>query len=135
MQRLLRPGVLHPMTHPTHGFDPNALEATRERAQAALDSARATGPNSTSQTALEYRLAECIDVIAALSQNPGTPNTSGEADDFLSTTRDTLGRKVREVWVAWARTQPQPKPSWLVPYDELSEPDKEADRRIGEAIW
>jgi hypothetical protein len=61
------------------GLDPNALEATRERAQAALDSARATGPNSTSQTALEYRLAECIDVIAALSQNPGTSNTSGEA--------------------------------------------------------
>ena len=78
------------MTQPTHGLDPNALEATRERAQAALDSARATGPNSTSQTALEYRLAECIDVIAALSQNPGTSNTSGEA----------LRAHLREHWLA-----------------------------------
>ena len=48
--------------------------------------------------------------------------------------RDALGRMVRTVWVRWAQTQPSPKPSWLLPYDELSEPDKEADRQIGEAI-
>ncbi len=48
--------------------------------------------------------------------------------------RDTLGRMVREAWVRWAQTQPNPKASWLVPYDELSEPDKEADRQIGEAV-
>lgn len=48
--------------------------------------------------------------------------------------RDTLGRMVREAWVRWAEMQPSPKPSWLVPYDELAEPDKEADRQIGEAI-
>lgn len=48
--------------------------------------------------------------------------------------RDELGRMVREAWVRWAQTQPNPKPSWLAPYDELSEPDKEADRQIGEAI-
>ncbi len=48
--------------------------------------------------------------------------------------REQLGRMVREAWVDWARTQPNPKPSWLVPYDELSEPDKEADRQIGERI-
>lgn len=48
--------------------------------------------------------------------------------------RDVLGRRVREAWVDWAKRQPSPKPSWLVPYDELSEPDKEADRQIGEAL-
>lgn len=48
--------------------------------------------------------------------------------------RDQLGRFVREAWVRWAQTQPNPKPSWLVSYDELDEPDKEADRQIGEAI-
>lgn len=48
--------------------------------------------------------------------------------------RDQLGRFVREAWVRWARTQPDPKPSWLVPYDQLSETDKEADRQIGEAV-
>ena len=49
--------------------------------------------------------------------------------------RDALGRRVREVWIEWARRQPSPKPSWLVPYDDLSESDKEADRCIGAAIW
>jgi hypothetical protein len=48
--------------------------------------------------------------------------------------RDALGRVVREAWVRWARTQPEPKPSWLVSYDELSEADKEADRQIAEAV-
>lgn len=48
--------------------------------------------------------------------------------------REQLGRFVREAWVRWAKTQPNPKPSWLVDYDELSEPDKEADRQIGEAV-
>lgn len=49
--------------------------------------------------------------------------------------RDNLGRLVRDAWVKWALTQPSPKPSWLVPYNELSEPDKEADRQIGEALF
>lgn len=34
--------------------------------------------------------------------------------------------------MAWAREQPNPKPSWLVPWEELSEPEREVDRRIGE---
>jgi hypothetical protein len=48
--------------------------------------------------------------------------------------REFLGRVVREAWVKWAQQQPNPKPSWLAPYDELSEADKEADRQIGEAV-
>lgn len=48
--------------------------------------------------------------------------------------RDALGRRVREVWVEWAKRQPDPKPSWLVPWDELAERDKEVDRQIGETI-
>ena len=49
--------------------------------------------------------------------------------------RDSLGKLVREVWIEWAKTQPHTKPSWLVPYGELSEADKEADRMIGTALW
>jgi hypothetical protein len=45
--------------------------------------------------------------------------------------RDMLGRLVREEWIKWAKEQPNPKPSWLVPWEELSEPDREVDRRIG----
>lgn len=48
--------------------------------------------------------------------------------------REALGRLVREVWIAWAREQPNPKPSWLVPWEGLSEPDREVDRRIGERL-
>lgn len=48
---------------------------------------------------------------------------------------EAKARRVREVWVEWAIEQPAPKPSWLVPYDELSEADKEADRRIGTTLW
>ncbi len=49
-------------------------------------------------------------------------------------TREVLGRAVREEWIAWAREQPSPTPSWLVPWEELSEPDREVDRRIGEKL-
>lgn len=50
-------------------------------------------------------------------------------------TRDGLGRLVRDAWIRWAKQQPNPKASWLAPYDELSEPDKEADRQIGETVF
>lgn len=63
---------------------------------------------------------------AAVKRSAGSPE--------LPLERETLGRMVREAWVRWAQTQPAPKASWLVPYDELTEPDKEADRQIGEAI-
>ncbi len=49
--------------------------------------------------------------------------------------RERLGRRVREVRIAWAQRQPSPKPSWLVPWDDLGENDKEVDRCIGSVIW
>ena len=48
--------------------------------------------------------------------------------------RDVLGRVVRKAWIEWASQQPDPKASWLVPYEELDEHDKEADRLIGERV-
>lgn len=48
--------------------------------------------------------------------------------------REALGRLVREVWVAFARTLPETKESWLRPWDDLPEPQKEVDRRIGETL-
>lgn len=48
--------------------------------------------------------------------------------------RDKLGEIVRNIWINWARNHPQPKPSWLVPYEQLSESDKEADRCIGATL-
>jgi hypothetical protein len=48
--------------------------------------------------------------------------------------RDDWGRMVREIWIRWARHQPHCKPTWLTPYEDLSEADKEVDRRIGVGI-
>jgi hypothetical protein len=42
---------------------------------------------------------------------------------------------VRRIWVAWAREQDDPKPSWLVPWEGLDERDREVDRRIGEQLF
>lgn len=51
-------------------------------------------------------------------------------------TRDDGGRLVREAWVKYVlETVDDPKPSHVVPWgDMLSEWDKEADRRIYEAV-
>lgn len=49
--------------------------------------------------------------------------------------REQLGREVRAEWIAWAREQPSPKPSWLVPWEDLGELDREVDRRIGERLY
>ena len=49
--------------------------------------------------------------------------------------RDFFGQIVRDTWIRWAQQQPNPKPSWLVPYAELNEADKEVDRQIGETVF
>jgi hypothetical protein len=48
--------------------------------------------------------------------------------------REFLGRMVRLAWMEWAKEQHDPKPSWLVPWGQMSERMKEVDRRIGERI-
>lgn len=53
----------------------------------------------------------------------------------MNVDRDKLGRLVREVWIKWAKEQPVAKSSWIVAYDQLSECEKEVDRRIGETLF
>lgn len=48
--------------------------------------------------------------------------------------REILGQHVRKVWIMWAKNQPDPKASWLVPWRDMKEEDKEVDRQIGEEI-
>lgn len=48
---------------------------------------------------------------------------------------ELLGMAVRAVSVAWAMQQPDPEASWLLGWDQLSEADKDADRRIGLALY
>lgn len=54
---------------------------------------------------------------------------------FRDENREQLGMLVRHVWIKWAQEQPNPKPSWLVPWIELSEADRDVDRRIGVALY
>lgn len=53
---------------------------------------------------------------------------------MLADNREDGGKLVRQAWIYWAQQQPDPKPSWLVPWEELSESDKEADRQIWEVV-
>ncbi len=48
--------------------------------------------------------------------------------------REELGKIVRAEWIRWAEQQPDAKPGWLLPWDDMTERDREADRRIGEAV-
>lgn len=61
---------------------------------------------------------------------PQRPVTEWPGDEE----REVLGKLVRLEWMDWAREHPQPKPSWLTPWEELTEPEREVDRRIGERI-
>lgn len=45
------------------------------------------------------------------------------------------GMFVRQVWVDWAREQPDPKPSWLLPWADLDPGQQEVDMRIGAALF
>jgi len=63
-----------------------------------------------------------------MTDQPPSAATTAAAD------REALGRIVRDTWVAWAREQPDPKPSWLVGWDELDDDQREVDMRIGEAL-
>lgn len=48
--------------------------------------------------------------------------------------REELGKAVRLAWVRYCQDTGDTKPSHLAPWEELSEWDQEADRRIGIAV-
>lgn len=80
----------------------------------------------------QFTGAKTLPANAAPSPPTGSRAPVGGAADGH---RESLGRMVRNVWIAWTKEQPCPKPSWLVPWEGLSEPDREVDRRIGEALY
>lgn len=58
-------------------------------------------------------------------------------DAYLEARRDKHGRRVRDIWIAWAKEQPDvaDHPHWLTPWEDLDEEVREVDRRIGSALW
>ncbi len=73
---------------------------------------------------------DCAGAIAALQERVDQL----ERERGGSLDPEFLGQIVRAAWVDWAKTQPNPKPSNLLPWDEISEEDREADRIIGEKV-
>ena len=49
--------------------------------------------------------------------------------------REDLGRLVCEAWREWAIKQPSPDAMWHIKYDQLTEPQKELRRQIGERLY
>jgi len=85
-----------------------------------------------------YTAAEAQEILAALDRSDDYDPATDDAlamNPAYHAGRDAKGRLVRETWVEWARRQPSPKPSWLVPWEDLAEPDREVDRQIGEALY
>ncbi|HVA90804.1 MAG TPA: hypothetical protein VNL71_13295 [Chloroflexota bacterium] len=83
--------------------------------------------------AIHWRCARCAlrlpttDGAGRHAPCPGSP----AANASRPPARDQLGYEVRAGWIQWARHTAKPKPSWLVPYEDLSVEDQQADRRIG----
>jgi hypothetical protein len=75
----------------------------------------------------------CAECSAKANDWVKWPCPSG-GDALTDDEREAGGRLVREVWIEWAREQPNPKPSWLVPWEGLAEPDRDVDRRIAERL-
>jgi len=55
--------------------------------------------------------------------------------DAIPDPREDVGRLVRQVWAEWAREQPDAKPSWLLPWEELDAGQQEVDMRIGTVLF
>lgn len=85
-------------------------------------------------------LKEDVDKLAsAIEQfmeiySPVRPTNKKPELISVALNREDGGRLVRDAWIRWARQQPNPKPSWLVEWDDLPEADKEADRCIWDEV-
>lgn len=131
-------------TSMVRALTPQAEARIRERARA-VETTWSAGIDRQDRAAL---LAEVDRLRANRSDVPREVRAGGAAERVRRTLmqavheagnpqalRERLGRIVREVWVEWAREQPSPKASWLVPWEGLNEPDREVDRRIGERLF
>lgn len=69
-----------------------------------------------------------------LSDTPWHVDPPIERFELSPELREFLGQRVRIAWVAYCKETGDTKLSHIAPWEELSEWDKEADRRIAEAI-
>lgn len=63
---------------------------------------------------------------------PGSEDNSPYISDELA---EELGREVRLTWITWAAAEEDPKPGWLLPWQDLEERYQDVDRLIGRALY
>jgi hypothetical protein len=64
------------------------------------------------------------------------PDTTERASRLSSILREQLGQHVRREWLEFVIERPGPvKDSWVEPWDQMAEPGREVDRRIGVALF
>lgn len=95
--------------------------------------------NALRKAAMERDYELTGKIMAHMRAEGLTAEQIAEASDGLPVNaqqrlRQTRGRVVRQTWVSWAKEQESPKPSWLIPWEELDESQREVDMRIGDAI-
>jgi hypothetical protein len=77
--------------------------------------------------------------VFSVRRHPADPNPRVASGHWRPGTpaepRELVGRLVRQVWVQWAREQPDPKPSWLLAWEERDDGQREVDMRIGAALF
>lgn len=138
----------------------DALESTVEQITKERDQARALEANTRRERdalheeaialrhdcqRLRQDLRYASNEIESLKRQIASTKARGEtaadaeerahAADAAVWTREMLGRRVREVWIEWAREQADPQPGWLIPWTDLPEHYREVDRRIGERMY
>jgi hypothetical protein len=112
-------------------------EVDTATAQLAAEKARADKAEGERDNLLDVGMAHFARAEAAEANLAAANKQIEEMLDGnrpLPFSRDELGRMVREAWVRWAGSQPNPKASWLVAYENLSREDQEADCQIGESL-
>jgi phage baseplate assembly protein gpV len=82
---------------------------------------------SWSERAVADRIAAALAVAPATAQPVACPLAPAWRIELWA-------EQIRVAWVDWALTQPNPKPSWLVPWDRLDEQSKDADRAIARRL-
>lgn len=123
---------------------PTAMEADLEAIARAIQAVR--GPkenwNLVTQATRDLWFADARAVLPFITAAEER-GRQAERDQWISKGaslpdqehREWLGREVRNQWEQWAREQSNPKVSWTVPWDKLTEPEREVDRRIGDWLY
>jgi hypothetical protein len=74
------------------------------------------------------------DAIVRLVLEAAQPHLAYAAGKASAHGTEALGALVRETWIEWAGEQPYSKPSWLTPWADLDEKQREVDMRIGATV-